>query len=154
MSGLDKASLLKQLHQAVAEGRVALGIEMKLFSNMNFPFFKDSDRDQFIYITAGLSMAGLWGLGWYAMGGVIAAAVLFYFGFWRGKLRARMRRRVHESGMTNLPDWNKCWGYSGLSLSCAVDGKRATVRSPDGDWAGFAAEHVAPRAEVRAETAA
>ena len=64
----------------------------------------------------------------------VVLVVAGYFGFWRGMVRARMRRRFIAKAMADMKTWRKSWSFAGITLKRPGE----ECRSPQGDWRAFA----------------
>jgi len=131
---MTDAELLRQIVKALAEGRADIAFSPGLESHMDFPGNSETDKGQFII--PGLLLIGLayWFANWWLVGASVVLVAAGYFGFWRGIVRARMRRRFIAKAMADLKTWRRSWSFPGITLR----GHGEECRSPQGDWRAFA----------------
>jgi len=131
---MTDAELLRLIVTALTEGRAEIAFSGGLESHMDFPGNSETDKGQFII--PGLFLIGLayWFGNWWLVGASVVLVAAGYFGFWRGIVRARMRRRFIAKAMADLKTWRKSWSFAGITLTRPGE----ECRSPQGDWRAFA----------------
>ena len=125
---------LAQIRAALQEGRAEIAFAPGLGTHLDFPGNSETDKGQFII--PGLVLIGLayWFGNWWLVAASFVLVVAGYFGYWRGVVRARMRRRFVAKAMGDLKLWRKSWSFAGITLSARGE----DCRSPQGDWRAFA----------------
>jgi hypothetical protein len=131
---MTDAELLRLIVTALTEGRAEIAFSGGLESHMDFPGNSETDKGQFII--PGLFLIGLayWFGNWWLVGASVVLLAAGYFGFWRGIVRARMRRRFIAKAMADLKTWRRSWSFAGIMLKRPGE----ECRSPQGDWRAFA----------------
>ena len=135
---MTDAELLRLIVTALGEGRADIAFSGGLESHMDFPGNSETDKGQFII--PGLVLIGLayWFGNWWLVAASAVLVVAGYFGYWRGVVRARMRRRFVAKAMADLKLWRKSWSFPGITLTAVGEAKGDECRSPQGDWRAFA----------------
>jgi hypothetical protein len=131
---MTDAELLRQISDALAEGRADIAFDAGLESHMDFPGNSETDKSQFILVGFGLVALAYWRGNWWLVGAAIALVAAGYWFFWRPVVRRRMRRRFIAKAMGDLKIWRKSWGFPGIRLRAGL----AECSSPKGDWRAFA----------------
>jgi hypothetical protein len=127
----SETALLRQLDELVAAGRIALAIDRRKLTHIDFPLGLDSDGNLWAYPLV-LASALAWWFGgiWIGLGAAVAAAAIYQI-FGRAFMARRLERRIRERGLKNTETWRKLWRFGGVVLTPA-DGP--PCQGPDGNW--------------------
>lgn len=131
----DERALLARLRALHEAARIAVTIDRRKLSHLDFPLALEADSNQWVY--AIVIVAGLvwWQLG--TVAGLIACATgyLLYRFVGQRWVARRLERRIHTRGLGEVDTWRKLWRFGGVILTDPATG--ATCQGPEGRWMGF-----------------
>ena len=132
---MDENDLLALLREAIATGRVSVGLDYKRLNHVDSPICVEADSNRWIYGIMAATLGAGFGITWQAGLAAMALGVALYFALGRGWIRRRMAARFHGAALDDIAAFKKLWRSHGVVLALAT---RATVcRSPGGDWRRF-----------------
>ncbi len=141
---MDENDLFALLKEAIAAGRVAVGLDYTRLNHVDSPICVEADSNRWIYGIMGATLGAGFGLAWHAGLAALALGVALYFALGRGWIRRRMSARFHGATLDDIAAFKKLWRLHGVTLALA---SRATLcRSPHSDWRRFVLDNLARQA--------
>jgi hypothetical protein len=132
---MNENDLFVLLKEAIAAGRVAVGLDYGRLNHVDSPICVEADVNRWVYgIMAATLGVGL-GIAWLAGLAAMGLGVVLYFVLGRDWIRRRMNARFYAGTLDDISAFKKLWRLHGVTLGLV---SRATLcRSPDGDWRRF-----------------
>ena len=132
---MDENDLLALLKEAIAVGRVTVGLDYRRLNHVDSPICVEADSNRWIYGIMAATLGAGFGIAWHVGLAAMALGVVLYFALGRGWIRRRMAARFHGAVLDDITAFKKLWRLHGVTLASAF---RATLcRSPNGDWRRF-----------------
>ena len=127
----SEAALLQRLDELVGAGRIALALDRRKLTHIDFPLGLDADGNLWAYPLV-LGTAFAWWLGGVWIGlAAGAVAALVYQTLGRAYMARRLEKRIRERGLKNAEIWRKLWRFGGVILTPEAGGP---CQGPDGNW--------------------
>ena len=133
----DEQDLFERIWYGERDGRLDLGVDLKILNKPGSPVFSRSDT-----LLPWLAMICLTIVGWRLGGwvGALAAAgamIVLIATTINFAVMRRLRLRALDYALSGLSGFDRLWAMGALSLRLRGE-PESEIRGPDDDWRGFA----------------